>query len=651
MKKTISASLAAALLLTTFPLHASAAEQTAKPADLEEAVYQQLLEQEQYDDDADGIVTEEELQQMDTLSLKMEDVTSLDFLSRMPALKALWIYDGSISDLSALKQCKGLVTLGLQKLPNVTDISFVKDLNLTTFYLNLDQITDEQMLDVIWFQDAEIEAGYSAVIGGLPNAMLDTRYVSLKIDNPEIARSELQSSAPDESPYSAAPVYGLKEGETTYSVIYKDQVIYTGTIKVKSRQQSDPPLKTDITAPELVASSWYTQDQPLVLKNGVLSKADNGGLTVLEQDVTAYTTAGLYDLDNNYHGGDITLHKDGTLYVNGTVPEAAADMKFKQINKGYCIAQDGKLYDLREENGKVILHYVCDGIGGFPEGNSQYVISESGEIILIRIAKKKTDDSAEIQYSEYATGIKNIICCKNDYFVDDNHVLWYVDRRGTGAPKVSKKTTDVAYVGYRHYNSNTYGCVYIKTDGTVYQAENGKPVTLDFETEDPLDDLYYLSETVFRINGKGGAWSYEALFSCANYHITEDGVLTLQYDGKYAAITNVSKYFAATGDTVTGDIYAYFIRTDNTVWSYSFRTGKFRCIDDAAEPEPPEPANDINGDGSFDKKDILLLQNWLLGKKDAAIGNPEAADADRNHILNAADLSRMKQNLLTAAKV
>ena len=648
MKKIISTGLAASLLLTAFPLSASAAGQPEK-ADLEDAVYQQILEDEDYYGNGDGIVSEEELQQMDLLSLKMDGVTSLDFLSRMPALKALWLTGGSIDDLSALKQCTGLVTLGLQQMPNVTDISFVKDLNLTTFYLNLDQITDEQMLDVMRYQDAEIETGFSAVIGGLPNAMLAAKDVSLKIDAPEIACSELHSSAPDESPYSAAPVYGLKEGETTYSVIYKDQVIHTGTIKVKTRKQSDPPLKSEIAAPKLVASSYYTQDQALVLKNGTLCKPENGGLTVLEQDVIDYSTAGLYDENDKYHGADITLHKDGSLFVNGEVPELAKDLKFKRINYRFCITQDGKLYFLRENQGKVVLDHVCDGVADIPEDNSLYVISEEGEIVLIRKTTKKTNDVTETQYAEYPTGIMHIIGCKNDYFIDENHVLWYVDRRGSGAPKVSRKTTDVDYVGYRHYNKNTYGCVYIKTDGKAYQVENGSPVTLDFETEEPLDDLYFLDETVFRINGKGGAWSYEALFPCANYHITDDNVLTLQYDDKHAAITNVSKYFAATGDTLTGDIYAYFIRTDNTVWSYSFRTDAFRCIDDASEPEPPKPVNDINGDGSFDKKDVTLLQNWLLGRSDAVLNNPAAADADGNKILNAADLSAMKQALLKKA--
>lgn len=648
-KRIISTSLAAAMLLTAFPLHASA-EDAPEKADLEDAVYQQLLEDESYRDDSDGVVTEAELQQIDTLSLDMKEVTSLDFLSRMPALKALWLSDGSIEDLFALKQCKGLVTLGLQNLPNVTDISFVKDLNLMTFYLNLKQITDEQMLDVIRFQDTELETGFSDIIGGLPNAMLDTRDVSLKIDDPEIACSVVGNGAPSESPYSAALVRGLKEGETTYSVYYKDAVIHTGTIKVKERQQEDPPLKEGVSAPELVSSSYFTQDQPLVLKNGTLSKPENGGLTAIDEDVIAADTTGYYDSRKKYHGADVTLHKDGTMLVNGTEPESTKGIKFKRINYDACIAEDGRLFRMRDGSDTVVYDYVCDGVSDFPEKNSIYVISESGEIVLIRSTTKKTNDVSETTYAAYPTGIMNIRCCKNDYFVDENRVLWSVDRRGSGAPKVSRKAADVDFVGYRHYNKNTYGCVYIKGDGKAYQVENGAVVTLDFETEEPLDDLYYLNESVFRINGRGGAWSYEALIPNENYHLTEDNVLTLQYEGKHAAITNVSRYFAATGDPLTGDIYAYFIRTDNTIWSYSFRKDTFRCIDDAAAKEPLKPSGDISGDGSFDKNDVLLLQNWLLGKADAVLKDPAAADFDANKILNAADLSAMKQALLAGAK-
>ncbi|MBP5379226.1 MAG: dockerin type I repeat-containing protein, partial [Ruminococcus sp.] len=38
------------------------------------------------------------------------------------------------------------------------------------------------------------------------------------------------------------------------------------------------------------------------------------------------------------------------------------------------------------------------------------------------------------------------------------------------------------------------------------------------------------------------------------------------------------------------------------------------------------PENDINADGSFNVADVVLLQSFLLGKKDALILNWRAAD-------------------------
>ena len=108
MKRILACGTAALLLLSAAwmqasPLQASAADQPEK-AQLEDAVYQQILKYQEGRGDKDGIVTEEELAQMEDLQLELENVTSLDFLGRMPALKALWLSDGSLDDLSALKQ-------------------------------------------------------------------------------------------------------------------------------------------------------------------------------------------------------------------------------------------------------------------------------------------------------------------------------------------------------------------------------------------------------------------------------------------------------------------------------------------------------------------------------------------------------------------
>lgn len=55
---------------------------------------------------------------------------------------------------------------------------------------------------------------------------------------------------------------------------------------------------------------------------------------------------------------------------------------------------------------------------------------------------------------------------------------------------------------------------------------------------------------------------------------------------------------------------------------------------------------DINKDKALDLADTVLLQKWLLAYPDAAPEDWESGDMDQNGLLNAADLSLMKQALL-----
>ena len=54
---------------------------------------------------------------------------------------------------------------------------------------------------------------------------------------------------------------------------------------------------------------------------------------------------------------------------------------------------------------------------------------------------------------------------------------------------------------------------------------------------------------------------------------------------------------------------------------------------------------DVNGDGAFNKKDVLLVQKWLLADPDADLANWEAADLYIDGKLTANDLTLMKQML------
>ena len=55
---------------------------------------------------------------------------------------------------------------------------------------------------------------------------------------------------------------------------------------------------------------------------------------------------------------------------------------------------------------------------------------------------------------------------------------------------------------------------------------------------------------------------------------------------------------------------------------------------------------DVNNDGIFDAADACAVCRWFMGNRIFLV-NWKAADFDGNGILNAADLSAMKQALLS----
>ena len=55
---------------------------------------------------------------------------------------------------------------------------------------------------------------------------------------------------------------------------------------------------------------------------------------------------------------------------------------------------------------------------------------------------------------------------------------------------------------------------------------------------------------------------------------------------------------------------------------------------------------DINSDGNFNIKDVVLLKKWLLGVSDVKINDWKSADLCENNMLDILDLCAMKNKLL-----
>ena len=104
--------------------------------------------------------------------------------------------------------------------------------------------------------------------------------------------------------------------------------------------------------------------------------------------------------------------------------------------------------------------------------------------------------------------------------------------------------------------------------------------------------------------------------------------------------------------------------TDNTEWHDAVRnavveydddvyfgdTIKMLCliIDDGGwiVPESDSIIGDVNADGEFNIADVLLVQKWLLAPNDTKLTKWKAADPCENCVINTADPSLMKKQLL-----
>ena len=639
MKRFLCGAAAAVQMLFAVPLTAAAVV-LSEPADLEQAVYEQLAEEDTrrseygspyYDVDGDGVITDGELAMASSLSLDLDHVTSLDFLSKFKSLKTLWLTGGTIADLSAVAECKTLVTLGLSSMPQVTDISFAGALDLRTFYIDeMPQITDEQRISILKFHDLDTDAGFSGVIGATPCRMFPSKAVRLEIADSSIAC--MTSSGGNAASDTAVSAYAAKPGETTYTLTYNGEVLRTGTIRVGECRPESPALLTDAAAPELFWSFYYAYESRVLLDQNRLLRMTADGPALIADHVKEFSRAAVPANPDLEVYTDNILYEDGTVTINGETPDMPENLRFEKLREFLLFTADHKMYICLEDHGKFRLDFVADGYQDVVPDNRFYLVNDEGEVVLLRLLRTEPDSRAVTEYQLVPTGIKNIIGCHDDYFIDGNKVLWKVElAKETTVSRIASKVT---FVGYRYYDGNTYGCVYITEDGRAYNVRTGKAVTLS----DPkkTEWLYTEGDSFWEHLG-----TYESAFVPENYHLTADGVLTLEQNGKRTAISDVSMFIKAVGDPDSDNAAAYFVRNDGTLWYYSFRTGKYTLVG-AQQEKPPVTAPDLTGDGIAGKADVLLLTDVLLNRN-SAVTLPDTADLNGDSVLDARDLTLLKR--------
>ena len=640
MKKITSFTLALSMLLSCSTMTAFADD---TPVNIEAALYDQLIGNGTYDTNEDGIISEDEFKQINYLNLDLADITSLDFLNELPGLRSLYLRNGSFSDFSFLKGFTSLSTLQLSNMPQVTDVSFIKDMNLDKCYLSgMDQITDEQRLELLRFQDAENGAvGFSNMIGALPQGLFVYSDISLAIENTDIACFDRAGVNPLQQ--SAAEIYGIANGSTTYSFSFKGEVIHTGTINIGTVTEYVTPSKANQELPGIYTSRVLRPGNTIVLHDGNLCAFENGSYSILRKNVKGFSDGSFYDDSGSVLSvsADLVLYQDGTLEINEQTPVGADGVVFSQVHDSYAISESGDVYCTYGENGKLVLDKVYNGFSGFPENDLMYIISDTGEVVLLEL-KKQTGKATTRQ--AFPTGIMNITGSYGDYFIDADHILWEVDRNVGSEPTIRKTAEDVIWVGFRSYGGGAGACgVYITSDGTAYSLSGKRKLILDDESENAKP---YLASGTFTYSVGGGDYALAGNGS-GKYHIDSKNNLCMEYNGVRKLTNDAAQYLTYDMDTATDLPNVYYLKLDNTIWCYSFAEDAFKAI---SEADPKELVKgDINADGELNVSDVVLLQKWLLAVPDTHLPDWKAGNFCDDDRLDVFDLCLMKRELLNNA--
>ena len=639
MKKIISLTTALSVLLTCSSLTAVAADDVPTPADVDEAVYEQLLKNKwECDQNSDGIITDEELAEASQLSLDLTDITDLSWLTKMKACRYLSFKNGTITDFSVLKELPELDTLQMADVP-ITDIDFMKDLSLEyCWFTDMDQITPQQRMEVMRFSSPEFWKGTAEVISYYPRGFVD---FDLSITDSNIAvffDGTTSVSNPDER------IYGRSAGKTTYTASLDGKDYYTGEITVKESPDAyDPELhNTGIDNFENGQSTYYNSDPDsnsglVTLVNGMLCSIRGSEVNIVETDVADYEHVYQRSYSKSYNYADMVLKNDGTLLLNG---EVLTDVKVTAMRGGYFLGENGNIYTIVPKGDGFITATVTTDAKCFVDNCSPFYVTKDGHLKYYRA--DLTGDG-EIRAITGNTNIGEPVssCClgMNCYVLDKGRTLYQVSYMST----LSKKKID-DNVTSLNLSDNGLQVEYTKKDGTIIVTDNGnadrsyagrakKYLNIDYGT-------FYIHEYQFR-----GIEENDAVF---DYYIAPDHTMSLSFLGDYCGLTNVKGEIGETYDTAQDNGYVYFLRTDGSIWQYNLDTKQWKeSLAGIIPVEKKEVKGDVNDDGELSIADIVLFQKWLLGVPGTHLADWEAGNLCDDDRLDTFDLCMMRKELLS----
>jgi hypothetical protein len=326
------------------------------------------------------------------------------------------------------------------------------------------------------------------------------------------------------------------------------------------------------------------------------------------------------------------LKNDGTLILNDKVIE---DKKFDYILGGCAITKDGTLYSIYPDGEEPVLVKVGTKCQNLIICDRYYLI-EYGEVIWYYI---DYDKSGKLTFSTRKTGIMNPKYMSYNYFLDDKGVLWKCD--GYSYFSKTKVAEDVVEMGYYASSLGYRDDLYMTSDGKWYDAYSKKEVEM-YPDVACVEERSYLQDGCFYIHEYDGIYGNDESDLLINWYITKENILTIDLAGRHFAISDVKQVIGEEYVEEQERGYAWFIRTDGSVWRYCFET------QEAVQMSPTENAvaYDVNCDGSFNVADLVTLQKWLLGNPDAKLGNWRAADLNGDMKVDVFDLCMMRKAII-----
>ncbi|MBR4100271.1 MAG: hypothetical protein IKK51_00145 [Oscillospiraceae bacterium] len=662
MKKRIFPCIAAFILtMNCIPVHA---EEVPVPFDVEDAVYAQLMKYDYfYDENEDEVITEEEMRNCTQVFMNLDGITDISWLAKLENATYVSFEGGTLTDFSVLKDMPKLRVIDFEQVP-VSDISYLKDKKMEAIRLHgTDQISLEQRLEILEWNDITIGQGFSDFIRIMPVGMFDDYTLSMRILDESVAEfTNRQYGYAGQSQH----VYGIKPGSTTYEMLVDDKVVLSGKITVTESEVYDPPLHEESLGDPMIFDSFYHGTYNVVLRNGTLYGIKGASADAVQENVKDFDRIYMKDEKGTYQYADLVLLEDGTLLVNG---ETITDQKFVELENGCVITEDNVIYTIYPLGGVFKTVKLGEDFKEFPYTSNYYYTSQSGEVIFYKVSYNTKD---EMVVTTTKTGIKNPIAAIDNLFIDEKNVLWTCKTYpGFSKSQAAKDAVDVSYI---QMTNGGAGYAYTTKDGTIVSVASGTPVT-------PVEEQKWQS---YLENGSFYLHDYMEKLQNENdclvrYFILDDRTLTISFVGKNFAITNVEAAICADYDAETQQGYVYFLRTDGSLWRYALDTQE--CVDlDAEETQPTEPQptepeptesepteseptepqptetqptepemGDVNGDKSFTVTDVIAFQRWLLNDG-TKLANTAAADFNEDSLLNAFDLGLMKRMLIFGSK-